>query len=152
MDGSSSASSSFFLFGILLRSRPLQDGSFRVTGFLATFFGLAVLVYFFWGLLSDVASWFHYTPILVAMKNEETLKTREELKNVAKIRAVKKAELDKEYQEALAGAADEAEKKEITKVYLGSPDQVKELEKEEEGELAKATKPRSSVKRHQGTF
>jgi phosphate transport system permease protein len=129
----------FFLIGILLRSRPLQDRSFRVTGFVATFFGLAVLVYFFWGLLSDVASWLHYTPILVAMKNEQTIKTREELKNVAQIRAAKKAELEKEYQEALAGAADEAEKKEITKVYKGSPEKLKELQKQEAAALATAT-------------
>jgi len=128
----------FFLIGILLRSRDLQDRSFRAVGFLATFFGLAILIFFFWGLLSDVAKWFYYTPILVAMKNEQTLRTREELKNVEKLRATKKAELDKEYQEALAGAADDAEKKELTKIYLGSPEKVKELEKQEENELAKA--------------
>jgi nitrate reductase gamma subunit len=114
----------FFATGLLLRSRTLQDRTFRCTGFVATFFGLAILIVFFWGLLSDVAKWFHYVPRLVAIKNEQTLKKREELKHVAIIRTAKKAELDKEYQQALAGAADDAEKTEITKVYLGTPAQV----------------------------
>lgn len=128
----------FFPIGILLRSRPLQDRTFRYTGFLATFFGLAILIFFLWGLLADVANWFRYTPLLVAMKNEQTLKTREELKHVETIRATKKGELDKELQEALAGAADDAERKEITKVYLGSPEKVKELEHQEAAELTNA--------------
>ncbi len=127
-----------FLIGLLIRSRQLQDGTFRLTGFLATFFGMAVLIYFFVGLFQDVANWFHYTPILVQMKNEQTLKTREKLKDVEKYRADKKAELDREYQEALAAAADDAAKKEITRDYLGSPEKLHELEAAEQQELASA--------------
>ena len=127
-----------FCVGVLRRSRPLQDRSFRVVGFLATFFGLAILAFFLQGLLTNVARWFYYTPILVERKNEETLNVREELKQVEAMHADKKKELEKEYQEALAGAADEAEKKEITKVYLGEPEKVRELEKQEAAELVKA--------------
>lgn len=127
-----------FLLGVLKRSRPLQDGVFTITGFLATFFGLAMLVVFFWGLIDDVGRWFYYTPILVEMRNQQTLKEREELKKTESMRDAKKGELDKEYKEALEGAANDEEKKEITKTYLGAPDQVKELAKREEAELAKA--------------
>ncbi len=66
----------FFLGGILGRSRALQDASFRITGFLATFFGLAVLVFFLSGLTMNVCRWFYYTPLLVEMKNQQTLKAR----------------------------------------------------------------------------
>ncbi len=128
----------FFAIGILLQSRPLQDRTFSAAGFLATFFGLAILVFFFGGLTFDVLNWFHYTPILVEMKNQETLKAREDLKHIESIRNAKKAQLDKELKEALGEDADEAKKKEILNAYLGSPEKVKELEKQEEDELAKA--------------
>lgn len=127
-----------FLLGVLKRSRPLQNGVFTVTGFAATFFGLAMLVVFFWGLLTDVGRWLHYTPILVELKNQENLQLREELKKTEKLRDAKKAEIDKEFKEALAAAANDAEKKELSEIYLGSPEKVKELQQAEEAELAKA--------------
>lgn len=127
-----------FSIGVLKRSRPLQDGAFTVTGFLATFFGLAMLVVFFWGLLADVGRWFYYTPMLVEIQNQKTLREREELKKTEELRAAKKAAIDVEFKEALAGAADDNEKTDLTKSYLGDPEKVKELTKQEEFDLTKA--------------
>ncbi|GEM_PF-58913 len=128
-----------FLIGMLKRSRPMQNGAFTCAGFLATFFGVAMLVVFFWGLLTDVGRWLYYTPILVDMKNQENLQLREELKKTEALRDAKKIEIDKEFKEALEGAGNDAEKKELTALYLGSPERLKELAAAEEAELAKAS-------------
>lgn len=136
----------FFLIGVLKRSRPLQEGAFTATGFAATFFGLAMLVVFFSGLIADVGRWFYYMPILVERKNEETLKLREELKKTESLRDAKKKEIEAEYQLALTEAANEEEKKELAQIYFGEPEQVAALAKKEEAELAKAKTERERRK------
>ncbi|MCS7046744.1 MAG: ABC transporter permease subunit, partial [Gemmataceae bacterium] len=128
-----------FSLGVLLRSRPIQNGAFTVTGFAATFFGLGMLVVFFCGLLADVGRWFYYTPLLVERKNQETLREREALKKTEALRHAKRLELEKEMNEALAAAATEAEKKEIANLYLGDPAKLKELHERETAELAAAS-------------
>jgi phosphate transport system permease protein len=130
-----------FLIGLLRRSRPLQDGTFRVTGFLATFFGLAVLLFFFKGLVVDVVDWFDYVPVLVARKNEEILETREKLRHIESIRDAEKAIVERDYQNELALAADEAAKQETIQTYKGTPELVKKLELAEAQELAKSKSP-----------
>jgi phosphate transport system permease protein len=147
--GGGAALAGFFLFfpiGILRRSRPLQDGSFRVAGFLATFFGLAILIFFFGGLLVNVWNWFYYTPLLVEIRNKEVLQAREELKEIEKVRNDKRMELDQEIKQALAAAENEAEKKEILKSYNGLPEVRAKLEKQEELELAKTKTPEQRQK------
>jgi phosphate transport system permease protein len=126
------------LLGLLGLSRPWQNRTFTATGFLATFLGLAILGIFFWGLIADVVRWFHYTPIFVEMKNQETLKVREKLKSLEKVRDTQRQKLEGEYQQALAEANTAEEKKEVTQVFLGDPEKLRQLELEENQDLSKA--------------
>lgn len=125
-------------WGLLKRSRDLMNKAFTLTGFLATFFGLGMLVIFFFGLFQDVAEWFAWTPTLVEIRNQKTLQVREELKKVEQLRDEKKQEIDKLFKETMDAAATEEEKKETLKAFLGDPEKLKVLEGQEKEELAKA--------------
>ncbi len=59
-----------FLASWWYHSRRVQDTGFRWIGLFATFFGLAVLFYFFVNLGSDVTLWFQATPRLIEAKNQ----------------------------------------------------------------------------------
>jgi phosphate transport system permease protein len=58
---------------LLLSTRPMQNRAFTVCGFLATFFGLAMLVVFFTQLALDVVQWFHDMPRLIEHENQALL-------------------------------------------------------------------------------
>ncbi len=58
---------------LLLSTRPMQDRAFTLAGFLAAFFGLAMLVVFFAQLAADVTSWFEYMPRLIERENQRLL-------------------------------------------------------------------------------
>jgi phosphate transport system permease protein len=69
-----------FGFALIASSRSWSDRVFTVSGFLATFFGLAILAIFFLRLTEEVVHWFYYTPQLVRQQNVEHLKTIEHVK------------------------------------------------------------------------
>jgi phosphate transport system permease protein len=110
------------LFPILLIacSRAWSNAAFTVSGFLATFFGLAILALFFFQLVNEVVLWFRYTPMLVEMQNEKYENELDVLNDPHKTAARKRASLaksEKERDAALSEAATEAEKKELREEY-----------------------------------
>lgn len=108
-----------FAWRLIGDSRPLQDRLFTWAGFGATFFGLLFLVLFFWQLGRETVEWFHYTPILVREQNDLTLQAREDLKRTENLLKDQKADLDRQYQEALALASTDQEKKEMKEAFEG---------------------------------
>jgi phosphate transport system permease protein len=60
----------FFGFFLIGASRVWSDRAFTISGFSATFLGLAILAVFFVRLADEVAAWYYYTPILVEQQNE----------------------------------------------------------------------------------
>ncbi len=58
-----------FLLRLVWQSRELQDRSFTWVGFLATFFGLGMLVIFFVQLGVQAAAWFRVSPRLIDYEN-----------------------------------------------------------------------------------
>jgi phosphate transport system permease protein len=103
-----------FAVRLLCLSRSLADRAFTWTGFLATFFGLAMLLVFFGRLGSEVYQWLVHTPVLVEQQNR---KLADDLRDIEKTIETRMAEIRKEMQEALAAAATEVEKKEIREIY-----------------------------------
>jgi len=111
----------FFFFGLLAQSRRLQNRVFTITGFAATFFGLAMLVVFFRGLLTDVAHWLYYQPLLIEQTNWVTQKNRRELEDAKFVYDRKRAEVKRELDETLAtiDKDDEKGRRELLNLYLG---------------------------------
>src|SRR5260370_38567217 len=75
---------------VLLGTRPMQDRAFTGLGFVATFFGLAMLVVFFFQLSLGVLVWFREMPRLIEEKNAKLLEAPKNLE---------KAKLTVAYQE-----------------------------------------------------
>lgn len=96
------------------RRRAFIDKAFRVAGFLATFFGLGMLVLFLVRLGMDTVSWFQVMPGLVHERNQEI---KDRVANAEQNLKDAKAALVKELQTELAGAANEQEKKEIQEFF-----------------------------------
>jgi phosphate transport system permease protein len=105
---------------LIIASRAASNAAFTVSGFLATFFGLAILAVFFFHLAGEVVLWFRYTPMLVELENERNQKELAVLSDSTKTAARKRALLtksEKERDDALSKATTEAEKKEIGEEY-----------------------------------
>lgn len=64
-----------FLGRLFCMSRNLADRAFAWIGFLATFFGLGILLVFFMQLGLEAVAWFKVSPNLIAEKNEELKET-----------------------------------------------------------------------------
>lgn len=102
-----------FAFFLISSSRIWSDRAFTVTGFLATFLGLAILTVFFAGLAIDIAHWVRWTPEFVKSANayhEQVIKDYENLKEITE-KKIKKVEM--EFDVELKRAATEEEKKEL---------------------------------------
>jgi len=76
---------------LVWQSRELRDRSFTYVGFLATFFGLGVLVVFFVQLGMETITWFETAPGLVARQNE---RYRAELRAAQTALRTKETEFD----------------------------------------------------------
>ncbi|HZZ76900.1 MAG TPA: phosphate ABC transporter permease PstA [Gemmataceae bacterium] len=109
---------SFPLF-LIAASRVWADRAFTAAGFLATFFGLAILIVFFVRLADEVRLWFHYTPTLVQKqneKNQERLANSDEGKRAEQMEA-RIAKSIKERDARLAEAKTAEDKKAIVSAY-----------------------------------
>jgi phosphate transport system permease protein len=106
----------FVAIALIAASRALQDRAFVYLGFLATFFGLAMLVIFFWRIGVEVSHWFHYTPQLVQAQNVELAALGERTQNAQKMLDEELAKVRLEMEAALANSPD-AEKAELRKIY-----------------------------------
>jgi phosphate transport system permease protein len=93
----------------------MQNRAFTAAGFVATFFGLAMLVVFFSQLGRDVVDWFRQTPRLVDRQNARLVSAAEAAKvELEKVIAERDAELVKIDADAGKTAAEkQAEKQEI---------------------------------------
>ena len=98
------AFASLFFFAIFLVAsvRSWSDRAFTISGFLATFFGLAVLAVFFVQLAEEVVQWFHYTPILVELRNKEHQQTLDDYDKLKKAIATTIADQERERDELFA--------------------------------------------------
>lgn len=95
-------------------SRRLRDRVFSATGFLATFFGLAVLALFLFNLVVQVHYWFLYTPRFIENQNQVLKKDYESARESVE---TLKQNLHKEMEDNLAGIDDPAEKAEMKKLF-----------------------------------
>ena len=103
-----------FVVGLVRRHRPLQDRAFTLVGFLATFFGLAMLLVFFWRLGVEVNHYFTLVPGMVERQNRDLKERVDRAEQIYKEEMAKvRAELDAE----LANAATDEEKKEIKALF-----------------------------------
>ncbi len=122
-----------FPIALIAASRTWSNAVFTVSGFLATFFGLAILAVFFIHLADEVVLWFHYTPMLIELQNEKNNKDLEVLGDLQKTAARLRAGLaksEKERDDALSEAKTEDEKKELRELYADALTQQKlELDK-----------------------
>lgn len=98
-------------------SRPLMDRAFAWTGFLATFFGLAVLALLFLQLAHDAVQWFIVTPRLIELRNQELRHLADKLEDPQQFIAEQLAQVRQEMHIELKQAANEAEKKAIRELY-----------------------------------
>jgi phosphate transport system permease protein len=105
---------------LILASRIWSDRAFTIAGFLATFFGLAILAVFFVRLADDVVEWFHCTPILVELQNQKNQQDLADLADPKKSQEMMRQELaqsEKERDEALQEAKTDQEKQAIRAEY-----------------------------------
>lgn len=81
---------------LLLSTRPMQDRAFTAAGFLATFFGLTMLMAFFLQLGHDALDWFAQTPRLIEQQNSRLVAAVESAKTeLATVMAERDKALDK---------------------------------------------------------
>jgi phosphate transport system permease protein len=117
---------------LLLSTRPMQDRAFTVAGFMATFFGLVILVVFFTQLAQDMHSWFTETPRLIELENQRLLEAplKFEEEQLAKVYRELADDLAKVDADASKSAAEKKqEKDEIKEAYDAViPDKKKDLE------------------------
>lgn len=116
-----------FLCALIASSRPVMDVVFTGAGFCATFFGLAMLVIFFYQLGVEVTHWFQQTPALVQKSNEFLIS---QVANVDAIMLSEKNKVLKEMEQEIAAAATEEEKKEVREIFEKDiiPGKIKDLE------------------------
>jgi phosphate ABC transporter permease subunit PstA len=101
---------------LLFGPRRLADRSFTAAGFLATFFGLTMLVVFFVRLGEEAYHWFQYTPRLVESRNRELLALGERARDAEKMLQEELAKVRLEMEDELSRTP-EAEKVELRKFY-----------------------------------
>jgi phosphate transport system permease protein len=118
---------------LLLSTRPMQDLAFTMTGLLATFFGLAMLIVFFCNLAMDVREWFRQVPALIERENKRLLEAPLNFEKDAIAKAYK--ELAEEFIKIDADPAKSNPEKKDEKAALKElfdteiiPDKRKELE------------------------
>jgi phosphate transport system permease protein len=97
---------------LLLSTRPMQDRAFTVVGFLATFFGLAMLLVFFLQLSIDVVDWFRLMPLLIERENQRLLEAprnfeKQELARASKELSEELAKIDADATKSAAEKKDE---------------------------------------------
>lgn len=122
----------FFPIFLIAASRIWSDRAFTAAGFLATFFGLAILAVFFVRLADEVYLWFDHTPALVAAQNAKNARDLGNLADLKKAEEMVRDELaktDKEYAAALRDAKTPAEKKELDDLRPFIMQKRKDLEK-----------------------
>ncbi len=100
----------------LLSTRPMQDFAFTAVGFVATFFGLAMLVVFFFQLGLDVVDWFHQMPRLIELENRRLLEAPKNFEKDELAKVIK--ELDQELANIDADAAKSPQDKQEEKAAL----------------------------------
>jgi phosphate transport system permease protein len=88
--------------------REFRARLFAGFAFSATFFGLLMLVVFFWRLGTDVVAWFRTMPQQIEKRNVELRGIVAEAKNIEQAREAKLAEIDREMQSELQAAPDAA--------------------------------------------
>jgi phosphate transport system permease protein len=144
----------FFPMRLWWQSRTFQDKSFAWFGVLATFFGLAMLIFFFSVLAWQTWSWFRIMPGLVEKRNQFLITRVEQAEQIMK---EEMAKVQGEMAIDLELAATEEEKKEIREVYEKDviPGKVKDLEvtaKEYQVERDKGMRPDTSPLALLGAF
>ncbi|MBI2803699.1 MAG: phosphate ABC transporter permease PstA [Planctomycetes bacterium] len=107
------------LFALFLigSSRSWSDRVFTLAGFLATFFGLAILAVFFAQLTAEVVQWARHTPALIDLENKRNQQIIEDFKKIKATKATALARLLTERDEELKKAATDEEKKEIRELF-----------------------------------
>jgi phosphate transport system permease protein len=115
-----------FLVAAVFRQRTWQDRAFAVVGLMTTFFGLAILLFFFARLADDVTVYFNVMPVLIEQRNREIATEVERAEHRFK---TKMAEVRHEMDTELARARTADEKKEIKEFFEKEvmPNTIKDL-------------------------
>lgn len=108
-----------FALRLWTQSRIIQERSFAWFGFLATFFGLAMLVIFFWQLSAQTVLWFRIVPVLVERENERLQARLDKAEQVERgiLPPEERVKIDKDLADELARLDTEEEKKELREFF-----------------------------------